>query len=150
MAELLQVADRILVMRQGRITGELPRAHNQEEIMRYAAVDRGRRLSAMMQRLLPFLSLIVLFVALAIASPHFLTAHNLSSVVRQTAVINIMSLGMTRDHHRRRHRSVRRRDPRAWAACWARWRWNAASPIPAGMSYRRADRHCFGELATAC
>src|SRR5260370_7925807 len=49
----------------------------------------------MMQRLLPFLSLIVLFVALAIASPHFLTNTNLSSVVRQTAVINIMSLGMT-------------------------------------------------------
>lgn len=49
----------------------------------------------MMQRLLPFLSLIVLFVALAIASPHFLTQTNLSSVVRQTAVINIMSLGMT-------------------------------------------------------
>jgi ribose transport system permease protein len=48
-----------------------------------------------MQRLLPFLSLIVLFVALAIASPHFLTETNLSSVVRQTAVINIMSLGMT-------------------------------------------------------
>ena len=49
----------------------------------------------MMQRLLPFLSLIVLFVGLAIASPHFLTQTNLSSVVRQTAVINIMSLGMT-------------------------------------------------------
>ncbi len=49
----------------------------------------------MIQRLLPFLTLIVLFVALAIASPHFLTATNLSSVVRQTAVINIMALGMT-------------------------------------------------------
>ncbi|HWB95263.1 MAG TPA: ABC transporter permease [Bryobacteraceae bacterium] len=49
----------------------------------------------MMQRLLPFLSLIALFVGLSIASPHFLTQTNLSSVVRQTAVINIMSLGMT-------------------------------------------------------
>src|SRR3954469_4973772 len=49
----------------------------------------------MIQRLLPFLTLIVLFVALAIASPHFLTNTNLSSVVRQTAVINIMALGMT-------------------------------------------------------
>ncbi|HET9319213.1 MAG TPA: hypothetical protein VFO27_05545, partial [Bryobacteraceae bacterium] len=48
-----------------------------------------------LQRLLPFLSLIILFVALAIASPHFLTSTNLSSVVRQTAVINIMALGMT-------------------------------------------------------
>lgn len=49
----------------------------------------------MIERLLPFLSLILLFVGLAIASPHFLTSTNLSSVVRQTAVINIMSLGMT-------------------------------------------------------
>ena len=49
----------------------------------------------MIQRLLPFLTLIILIVALAIASPHFLTNTNLSSVVRQTAVINIMALGMT-------------------------------------------------------
>jgi ribose transport system permease protein len=49
----------------------------------------------MIQRLLPFVTLAVLFVGLAIASPHFLTNTNLSSVVRQTAVINIMALGMT-------------------------------------------------------
>ena len=49
----------------------------------------------MIQRMLPFLTLIALFVGLAIASPHFLTAVNLSSVVRQTAVINIIALGMT-------------------------------------------------------
>jgi ribose transport system permease protein len=49
----------------------------------------------MIQRLLPFLTLIVLFVGLSIASPHFLTQTNLSSVVRQTAVIDIMALGMT-------------------------------------------------------
>lgn len=49
----------------------------------------------MIQRLLPALSLIILFVGLSIASPHFLTQTNLSSVVRQTAVINIMALGMT-------------------------------------------------------
>lgn len=49
----------------------------------------------MIQRLLPFLTLTILFVGLAIASPHFLTTTNLSSVVRQTAVINIMALGMT-------------------------------------------------------
>jgi ABC-type sugar transport system ATPase subunit len=40
MPELLQVADRILVMRQGRITGELPgRRTTQEEIMRLAALE---------------------------------------------------------------------------------------------------------------
>jgi ABC-type sugar transport system ATPase subunit len=37
--ELLQVADRILVMRQGRITGELPGSTTQEEIMRLAALE---------------------------------------------------------------------------------------------------------------
>ena len=49
----------------------------------------------MIQRLLPFVTLIVLFVGLSLATPHFLTETNLSSVVRQTAVINIMALGMT-------------------------------------------------------
>jgi ribose transport system permease protein len=49
----------------------------------------------MIQRLLPFFTLIALFVALSIASPYFLTATNLSSVLRQTAVINIIALGMT-------------------------------------------------------
>ncbi len=39
MAELLQVADRILVMRQGRISGELPGRTTQEQIMRCAAFD---------------------------------------------------------------------------------------------------------------
>ena len=51
--------------------------------------------SGMLQKLLPFLTLIGLFVFLAIASPNFLTDTNLASVVRQTATINIMALGMT-------------------------------------------------------
>jgi len=49
----------------------------------------------MIQRLLPFFTLIALFVILSIVSPNFLTGTNLSSVARQTAVINIMALGMT-------------------------------------------------------
>jgi ribose transport system permease protein len=48
-----------------------------------------------LQGLLPFATLIVLFVALWIASPYFLTSTNLSSLIRQTAVINIMALGLT-------------------------------------------------------
>jgi ribose transport system permease protein len=48
-----------------------------------------------LQRLLPFVTLIALAAGLTIATPHFLTAINLSSVVRQTAVINIIALGMT-------------------------------------------------------
>ncbi len=38
MPELLQVADRILVMREGSIVGELPRETTQQQIMRLAAV----------------------------------------------------------------------------------------------------------------
>lgn len=49
----------------------------------------------MIQRLLPFLTLLALFAGLSAASPHFLTPANLSSVIRQTAVINIVALGMT-------------------------------------------------------
>jgi ABC-type sugar transport system ATPase subunit len=40
--ELLQVADRILVMRQGRITGELPGRTTQEAIMRYATLEQEK------------------------------------------------------------------------------------------------------------
>jgi ABC-type sugar transport system ATPase subunit len=39
MAELQQVADRILVMRRGRISGELPGHASQEQIMRCAAFE---------------------------------------------------------------------------------------------------------------
>ena len=48
-----------------------------------------------LEKLLPILSLVLLFIALALLSPHFLTLPNLSSVARRTAVINIMALGMT-------------------------------------------------------
>ena len=41
MTELLQVADRILVMRQGRMAGELPKGTTQEEIMRRAALAQS-------------------------------------------------------------------------------------------------------------
>ncbi|HYP07059.1 MAG TPA: sugar ABC transporter ATP-binding protein [Bryobacteraceae bacterium] len=39
--ELVQVPDRILVMRQGRMAGELPRGSSQEEIMRLAALQES-------------------------------------------------------------------------------------------------------------
>lgn len=42
--ELIQVADRILVMREGRITGELPGRTTQEEIMRLAAPEANHAL----------------------------------------------------------------------------------------------------------
>ena len=39
LAELQYVADRILVMRQGRISGQLPRGASQEEIMKFAVME---------------------------------------------------------------------------------------------------------------
>ena len=51
--------------------------------------------TGVLQKFLPFISLALLFVILSIASPYFLTTTNLASVIRQTAVINIMALGMT-------------------------------------------------------
>src|ERR1041384_5323281 len=48
-----------------------------------------------LERLLPYASVVVLFTVLSIVSPYFLTVSNLSSVARQTAVINIIALGMT-------------------------------------------------------
>jgi len=50
---------------------------------------------AILNRFLPFASLIGLFVLLSLASPYFLTLGNLSSVIRQTTVITIMAVGMT-------------------------------------------------------
>ena len=47
------------------------------------------------RQLLPFFSFAGLFVSLSILSPYFLTVDNLSSVARQTAVINIIAVGMT-------------------------------------------------------
>lgn len=66
-----------------------------ERVQATAAPAKSQRERIALQRLLPFLSLIILFIALTIASPNFFTSTNLSSVVRQTAVINIMALGMT-------------------------------------------------------
>ena len=48
-----------------------------------------------LKKLLPFLSFASLFVLLSILSPYFLTVSNLSTVARQTAVINIIAIGMT-------------------------------------------------------
>jgi ribose transport system ATP-binding protein len=43
--ELLQVADRILVMRQGQLVHQLPKNTNQEEIMHYAVLEDARAAS---------------------------------------------------------------------------------------------------------
>jgi ribose transport system permease protein len=58
-----------------------------------AAARSSRR--EWLERLLPFASVAALFIILSILSPYFLTVQNLSSVARQTAVINVIALGMT-------------------------------------------------------
>jgi ribose transport system permease protein len=52
-------------------------------------------MKALFRKLLPFISFAALFIALSVLSPYFLTVDNLSSVARQTAVINIIAIGMT-------------------------------------------------------
>jgi ribose transport system permease protein len=47
------------------------------------------------KRILPFLSLLALCALIAVLEPRFLSAGNLASVARQTAVITIMAMGMT-------------------------------------------------------
>ncbi len=47
--ELVQVADRILVMREGRLSGELPRGSSQEEIMRLAAPSGATSAAGLVQ-----------------------------------------------------------------------------------------------------
>jgi len=49
----------------------------------------------LLKKFLPFATLIALIIGLTIASPYFLTVGNLSAVIRQTAVIIIMAVGMT-------------------------------------------------------
>lgn len=49
----------------------------------------------LVERFLPYASLTILFIFLAVASPYFLTVNNLSSVIRQTAVITVIAMGMT-------------------------------------------------------
>lgn len=52
-------------------------------------------MSELTRKLLPFLSLLALCIIIAVQEPVFLSAGNLATVVRQTAVITIMAMGMT-------------------------------------------------------
>lgn len=51
-------------------------------------------MSSLVKRLLPFTSLVLLFIALAIVSPHFLQIDNLTTILRQATVVTIISVGM--------------------------------------------------------
>src|SRR5437899_11069023 len=58
--------------------------------------DAGRgALGRLKSRLLPFAALLIVSVALALATDRFLTLANLLDVARRVSVINIIALGMT-------------------------------------------------------
>src|SRR5213593_3303943 len=52
-------------------------------------------MSDWIKRFLPFVSLVGLCILIAALEPRFLSAGNLASVARQTAVITIIAMGMT-------------------------------------------------------
>ena len=52
-------------------------------------------MSDWIKRFLPFVSLVALCILIAALEPRFLSAGNLASVARQTAVITIIAMGMT-------------------------------------------------------
>ncbi|NQT84889.1 ABC transporter permease [bacterium] len=52
-------------------------------------------LKASVEHFLPFISVLVLMVALSLSTPHFLTWLNISNIIRQHAQIIIMAVGMT-------------------------------------------------------
>src|SRR5438445_3257568 len=58
--------------------------------------DAGRgALGRLKSRLLPFAALLIVSIALALATDRFLTLANLLDVARRVSVINIIALGMT-------------------------------------------------------
>jgi ribose transport system permease protein len=66
------------------------------EITSAAARSRREpRTSDLVKRFLPFASLIVLCIVIAVLEPKFLSTGNLAGVARQTAVITIIAMGMT-------------------------------------------------------
>src|SRR6266850_1215579 len=52
-------------------------------------------MSDWIKRFLPFVSLVVLCILIAVLEPRFLSAGNLAGVARQTAVITVIAMGMT-------------------------------------------------------
>lgn len=66
-----------------------------EELAKAAWAERAARLRTVLFRGGPLILLLLLVAALAILSPHFLTAGNLLTVARQTAFVAILAVGQT-------------------------------------------------------
>lgn len=99
--EVLALADRILVMREGRISGELPRTETQEEILKLAMpVGEKSRATAQRKRRLPRETgiaalLLVTLIGASITNPAFATGTNLRDMLLQVAPAIIVGVMMT-------------------------------------------------------
>ena len=102
--ELINLCDRVLVLRDGAIAGELQRDDLSEERIAELATgvtDGGggmnirARMNDVLSQVAAAAALIVVVIALSIASPYFLTTNNLFNVCVQIAVIAIIAVGQT-------------------------------------------------------
>lgn len=103
MAEVLELGDRILIMREGRMAGELSRAEaSQERVLELALPDTEANSSGLVapkrarRRELGVGALLALMVAVAsFANPAFLSATNLVDVLVKIAPAVIVGVAMT-------------------------------------------------------
>ena len=118
--EILAISDRIVTMREGRVTGEIARdeatrgdpdgdddARAREGSLteetgrwpRSSAADAAPAakidLFGFLARFAPLIFLIVLMAAFAIAEPRFLSSVNLFNVMRQVSIFGLLAIGMT-------------------------------------------------------
>ena len=112
--EVLAVSDRIVTMREGRITGEMAAvAATEEKLMALMALDqqrqgrrsmttttepaerRGLDLFRVLKRFGPLLFLLALMVVFAFTNRNFLNPINLFNVLRQISITGLIALGMT-------------------------------------------------------
>ena len=117
---MLAISDRIVTMREGRVTGEMRRAEASEEILmsmmtleRQGAHDGARRRTmteatraepasgrrstsfGFLARFAPLIFLLVLMARFAIIEPRFLSPINLFNVMRQVSITGLLAIGMT-------------------------------------------------------
>ena len=102
--EVLELADRILVMRDGQVVEELPGKESTEDNVLAAAIpeksDRSKkaitRASFWHQREVPIAGLLIVAILLAsLVSPQFLSLSNLQDSMMKLAPIVIASCGLT-------------------------------------------------------
>jgi ABC-type sugar transport system ATPase subunit/ribose/xylose/arabinose/galactoside ABC-type transport system permease subunit len=104
--ELLALSDRIVIMSEGRITGEMPAAQaTEEKIMHLATIASARRerkaehiskktlVSRLINRYMLLGLLIILMLVAGIISPSFRRLDNAANIVRQAAALSVLTIG---------------------------------------------------------